>query len=80
MNGLDNKLYVTLLIISNLVAILQLIAAIKWPRIARLSFFCYLPGPVGQIGPNHKELRNSILNMRTLPGATGIEILSKVVR
>jgi len=39
MNGLDNKLYVTLLIISNLVAILQLIAAIKWPRIARLSFF-----------------------------------------
>ena len=39
MKGLSNELYVILLIISNLVAILQLIAAIKWPRIARLSFF-----------------------------------------
>jgi len=39
MKGLDNDLYITLLIISNAVAILQLIAAIKWPRIARLSFF-----------------------------------------
>jgi len=39
MKGLDNQLYVTLLVISNVVAILQLIAAIKWPRIARLSFF-----------------------------------------
>lgn len=39
MKGLDNQLYVTLLIISNIVAILQLIAAVKWPRIARLSFF-----------------------------------------
>lgn len=39
MKGLDNQLYVTLLIISNVVAILQLIAAIKWPRVARLSFF-----------------------------------------
>jgi len=39
MKGLDNQLYVTLLIISNIVAILQLIAATKWPRIARLSFF-----------------------------------------
>src|SRR4030095_5921067 len=39
MKGLDNQLYVTLLIISNIVAILQVIAAIKWPRIARLSFF-----------------------------------------
>jgi hypothetical protein len=39
MKGLDNQVYVTLLIISNMVAILQLIAAIKWPRIARLSFF-----------------------------------------
>ncbi len=39
MKGLDNQLYVTLLIVSNIVAILQVIAAIKWPRIARLSFF-----------------------------------------
>lgn len=38
MKGLDNQVYVILLIISNIVAILQLIAAIKWPRIARLSF------------------------------------------
>ena len=39
MKGLDNQLYMTLLIVSNIVAILQLIAAITWPRIARLSFF-----------------------------------------
>jgi hypothetical protein len=39
MKGLDNELYITLLIISNVIAILQLVAAIKWPRIARLSFF-----------------------------------------
>src|SRR6187549_3767789 len=39
MKGLDNQIYVTLLIISNVVAILQVIAAIKWPRIARFSFF-----------------------------------------
>lgn len=39
MKGLDNQTYVLLLVISNVVAILQLIAAIKWPRIARLSFF-----------------------------------------
>ncbi|MFI5129152.1 MAG: hypothetical protein ACHQFX_04145 [Chitinophagales bacterium] len=39
MKGLDNELYVILLTISNVVAILQLIAAIKWPGIARISFF-----------------------------------------
>jgi len=39
MKGLDNELFVILLIVSNVVAILQLIAAIKWPRIARFSFF-----------------------------------------
>jgi hypothetical protein len=39
MRGLDNQLYVTLLIISNIVAIVQVIASIQWPRIARLSFF-----------------------------------------
>ena len=32
-------MYVILLLISNVVAILQLTAAIKWPRIARVSFF-----------------------------------------
>ena len=39
MKGLDNQLYLTLLVVSNIVAILQVIAAIKWPRVARLSFF-----------------------------------------
>jgi hypothetical protein len=39
MQGLDNELYVTLLIISNTVALLQLVAAIRWPRLARFSFF-----------------------------------------
>src|SRR5688500_11084775 len=39
MKGLDNELYIILLTISNVVAILQLITAIKWPRIARFSFF-----------------------------------------
>jgi len=39
MRGLDNELYIILLIISNVIAILQLIASIKWPRIARLTFF-----------------------------------------
>jgi hypothetical protein len=39
MKGLDNELYITLLIVSNVIAILQLVAAIKWPRIARISFF-----------------------------------------
>lgn len=39
MNGSDNQLYVMLLIIANLVAVLQLVASVKWPRIARLSFF-----------------------------------------
>jgi len=39
MQGLNNELYVTLLIISNTVALLQLIAAIRWPRLARFSFF-----------------------------------------
>lgn len=39
MKGLDNQLYVTLLIVSNLIAVLQLIASIKWQRVARLSFF-----------------------------------------
>ena len=38
MKGLDKQVYVILLIISNVVAILQLIAAIKWPNIARISF------------------------------------------
>src|SRR5213075_2320701 len=39
MNGLSNETYVILLAISNAIALLQLIAAIKWPRIARVSFF-----------------------------------------
>ena len=39
MKGLDNEVYVTLLIISYLIAVFQLVASIKWQRIARLSFF-----------------------------------------
>jgi hypothetical protein len=39
MKGLNNELYVTLLIISNLIAVFQLVASIKWQRVARLSFF-----------------------------------------
>ncbi|MEP7107405.1 MAG: hypothetical protein ABI760_05470 [Ferruginibacter sp.] len=39
MKGLDNQLYLLMLIVSNVVAILQLIAAIKLPRVARISFF-----------------------------------------
>ncbi len=39
MKGLENQLYIMLLIISNVVAVLQLIAAVKWPLIARGSFF-----------------------------------------
>jgi hypothetical protein len=39
MKGLDNQLYIMLLVISNLVAIAQLIAAVKWSRLARVSFF-----------------------------------------
>ena len=39
MKGLDNQLYLVLLIISNVIAILQLIAAVKWHRMAKLSFF-----------------------------------------
>jgi hypothetical protein len=39
MKGLDNELYVLLLLISNAVALLLLFFAIKWPRTARLSFF-----------------------------------------
>lgn len=39
MKGLDNQLYIILLVISNVIGILQLTASIKWPRIARLSFF-----------------------------------------
>jgi hypothetical protein len=39
MKGLENQTYLLMLVIANAVAILQLIAAIKWPRIARFSFF-----------------------------------------
>jgi len=38
MKGWDNQLTIVLLIASNMVAILQLIAAIYWPRIGRISF------------------------------------------
>lgn len=39
MEGLDNELYTMLLIVSNAVALLFLLFAVKWPRIGRLSFF-----------------------------------------
>lgn len=39
MEHAGNESYISLLIISNVVAILQLLAALKWPAIARFSFF-----------------------------------------
>lgn len=39
MGILDNDFYLKMLISSNMVALLQMVLAIKWPRIARLSFF-----------------------------------------
>ena len=39
MEGWYNQLYITLLIISNLIALTMLLAAFKWPRVARLMFF-----------------------------------------
>jgi hypothetical protein len=39
MNGFDNPAYLTGLIISNIVAILFLIAAFRWPKITRVLFF-----------------------------------------
>ncbi len=38
MKGLENQLYTMMLILSNLVAILQLVTAVFWPRVARISF------------------------------------------
>ena len=39
MKGLDNHLYLILLVIANLVAVLLLVTSVKWPRMARLLFF-----------------------------------------
>lgn len=39
MKGLENQDYVLLLAISNTIAILLLLAALWWPRIARILFF-----------------------------------------
>ena len=39
MKGWYNHMYIVLLLISNAVAILQLIIAFKWPRVAKCSFF-----------------------------------------
>lgn len=39
MKGWYNELNLILLVISNLVAIFLLVASVKWPRIARVSFF-----------------------------------------
>jgi len=39
MNGFDNKYYLFLMAMANLVAIFQLITSVKWPRVARFSFF-----------------------------------------
>src|SRR3982751_6523077 len=38
MKGFENEIYLYLLLISNGVALFMLIAAIKWPRIARILF------------------------------------------
>jgi hypothetical protein len=42
MKGLSNEVYIILLMVSNAVAILQLIAAVNWPRIARWTSVDYL--------------------------------------
>jgi hypothetical protein len=39
MEVLYNGYYIMLLLFSNIIAIMQLIAAIKWPHVARFSFF-----------------------------------------
>ena len=39
MNGFDNKYYIFLMAMANLVAVFQLVTSAKWPRIARFSFF-----------------------------------------
>ncbi|MBS1575659.1 MAG: hypothetical protein JST09_10190 [Bacteroidetes bacterium] len=39
MKGFENEIYYYLLMVSNLVALVMLFAAIKWPRVARLLFF-----------------------------------------
>jgi hypothetical protein len=39
MNGTENQTYIVLLVISNVIAILQLVASFRWPGIARFSFF-----------------------------------------
>ncbi len=59
MKGLENQTYLFLLIISNVIAILQLLAAIKWPRMARLSFFllfawaCWMNWKTSQQNPQY---------------------------
>lgn len=39
MKGFENEIYGYLLLVSNLVALIILFAALKWPRMARLLFF-----------------------------------------
>lgn len=39
MNGLDNTTYVYMLLAFNVLALFFLLAAVKWPRLARLMFF-----------------------------------------
>jgi hypothetical protein len=39
MKGFENEIYRYLLLVSNLVALVILFAALKWPRVARLLFF-----------------------------------------
>ncbi len=39
MKGIEHNLNLLLLLCANIIAILQLLAALKWPRIARLTFF-----------------------------------------
>ncbi len=58
MKGLDNPTYLMMLLISNAVALLQLLAAFKWPKIARLSFFllfawaCWINWKTSQQNPH----------------------------
>ena len=44
MNGFDNRYYIFLMVMANLIAIFQLVASVKWTRLARLSFFLLFAG------------------------------------
>ncbi|MES2647935.1 MAG: hypothetical protein V4717_13730 [Bacteroidota bacterium] len=58
MEGWYNQLYIILLVISNVVALIMLVAAFRWPRVARIMFFvlfgwaCWINWRTSQQSPN----------------------------